>query len=195
MNQFVIFQWIGLKCATTARVCYHTFFTILFAFARLRSDEELTPKKSALKTVYSGLLTLSTQLINQVIFQYLPQKQDHSFFGNLSTFFHFSLPRRCLEDFKTIRHGCPLSWPCSCLEDFNTKSESSVSRRVFLDNLKVSKAPLAGDIIWEHLSVGNKCWWVRAVLINTSLFGFVLIFTTPAVVLSSLQELKATIGE
>lgn len=59
----------------------------------------------------------------------------------------------------------------------------------------MSQAPLAGDIIWEHLSVDNESWWVRAVLINTLLFIFVLFVTTPAVVLSTLQELEASVGE
>ena len=59
----------------------------------------------------------------------------------------------------------------------------------------MSQAPLAGDIIWEHLSVDNESWWVRAVLINTLLFIFVLFITTPAVVLSTLQELEASVGE
>ncbi|RMX39015.1 hypothetical protein pdam_00019526 [Pocillopora damicornis] len=73
--------------------------------------------------------------------------------------------------------------------------ESSVSRRIFSDHWNVSQAPFAGDIIWEHLSVDNESWWVRAVLINTLLFIFVLFLTTPAVVLSTLQELEASVAK
>ena len=69
-----------------------------------------------------------------------------------------------------------------------------MSRRDFLDNAKVSKAPLPGDIIWEHLSADNKNFCFRAWPINTALFIFVLFFTTPTVALSTLQELKAIIG-
>lgn len=94
------------------------------------------------------------------------------------TFENAKIVQRCLKDFNTIRHGSP---------------ESSVSRRIFSDHWNVSQAPLAGDIIWEHLSVDNESWWVRAVLINTLLFIFVLFITTPAVVLSTLQELEASV--
>ena len=57
------------------------------------------------------------------------------------------------------------------------------------------EAPVAGGIIWEHLSVDHESWWVRAVLINTLLFIFVLFLTTPAVVISTIQELEASVGE
>ena len=59
----------------------------------------------------------------------------------------------------------------------------------------MTRAPVAGDIIWEHLSVDHESWWARAVLINTLLFIFVLFLTTPTVVLSSLHELEASIGK
>ena len=54
---------------------------------------------------------------------------------------------------------------------------------------------MAGDIIWEHLSVDHESWWARAVLINTLLFIFVLFLTTPTVILSSLHEVEASIGK
>jgi len=59
----------------------------------------------------------------------------------------------------------------------------------------VARAPVAGDIIWEHLSVDHESWWARAVLINTLLFIFVLFLTTPTVALSTLHELEASIGQ
>ena len=90
--------------------------------------------------------------------------------------FHY----RCLKDFNTVKHGSP---------------ESSVSRKIFSDHWNVKVAPLSGNIIWEHLSVDNESWWARALLINTLLFIFVLFLTTPTVILSSIQELEATIGE
>ena len=87
---------------------------------------------------------------------------------------------RCLKDFNTVKHGSP---------------ESSVSRKIFSDHWNVKVAPLSGNIIWEHLSVDNESWWARALLINSLLFIFVLFLTTPTVILSSIQELEATIGE
>ena len=56
-------------------------------------------------------------------------------------------------------------------------------------------APVAGNVIWEHLSVDHESWWARALFINTLLFIFVLFLTTPAVVLSSIKEVEASIGE
>ena len=73
--------------------------------------------------------------------------------------------------------------------------ESSVSRKIFSDHWNVSRAPVAGDVIWEHLSVDHESWWARAVLINTLLFIFVLFLTTPTVALSTLHELEASIGQ
>lgn len=87
---------------------------------------------------------------------------------------------RCLKDFNTIKHGSP---------------ESSVSRKIFCDHWNVTIAPLAGNIIWEHLSVDHESWWARAVIINTLLLIFVLFLTTPTVVLSTINELQASIGE
>lgn len=87
---------------------------------------------------------------------------------------------RCLKDFNTVKHGSP---------------ESSVSRKIFSDHWNVMKAPLAGNIIWEHLSVDHESWWARALFINTLLFIVVLFLTTPTVVLSTIKELQATIGE
>ena len=87
---------------------------------------------------------------------------------------------RCLKDFNTVKHGSP---------------ESSVSRKIFCDHWNVTDAPLSGNIIWEHLSVDHESWWARALLINSLLFIFVLFLTTPAVVLTTLRELKASIGE
>ena len=92
-----------------------------------------------------------------------------------SYFFH-----HLLKDFNTVKHGSP---------------ESSVSRKIYSDHWNVKVAPLSGNIIWEHLSVDNESWWARALLINTLLFIFVLFLTTPTVILSSIQELEATIGE
>ncbi|XP_067019887.1 CSC1-like protein 2 [Acropora muricata] len=87
---------------------------------------------------------------------------------------------RCLKDFNTVKHGSP---------------ESSVSRKIFCDHWNVTYAPLSGNIIWEHLSVDHESWWARALLINSLLFIFVLFLTTPAVVLTTLRELKASIEE
>ena len=87
---------------------------------------------------------------------------------------------RCLKDFNTVKHGSP---------------ESSVSRKIFCDHWNVTIAPVAGNVIWEHLSVDHESWWARALFINTLLFIFVLFLTTPAVVLSSIKEVEATIGE
>ena len=70
-----------------------------------------------------------------------------------------------------------------------------MSRKIFSDHWNVARAPVAGDIIWEHLSVDHESWWARAVLINTLLFIFVLFLTTPTVALSTLHELEASIGQ
>ena len=70
-----------------------------------------------------------------------------------------------------------------------------MSRKIYSDHWNVKVAPSSGNIIWEHLSVDNESWWARALLINTLLFIFVLFLTTPTVILSSIQELEATIGE
>lgn len=96
------------------------------------------------------------------------------------TFENAKVVQRCLKDFNTVKHGSP---------------ESSVSRKIFSDHWNVKVAPLSGNIIWEHLSVDNESWWARALLINTLLFIFVLFLTTPTVILSSIQELEATIAE
>ncbi|XP_068688040.1 CSC1-like protein 2 [Montipora foliosa] len=96
------------------------------------------------------------------------------------TFQDSKVVERCLKDFNTVKHGSP---------------ESSVSRKIFCDHWNVTIAPLAGNIIWEHLSVGHESWWARALFINSLLFIFVLFLTTPAVVLSTLQQLKASIAE
>ncbi|CAH3019206.1 unnamed protein product [Porites evermanni] len=96
------------------------------------------------------------------------------------TFENAKVVQRCLKDFNTVKHGSP---------------ESSVSRKIYSDHWNVKVAPLSGNIIWEHLSVDNESWWARALLINTLLFIFVLFLTTPTVILSSIQELEATIAE
>ncbi|KAJ7357865.1 Transmembrane protein 63C [Desmophyllum pertusum] len=96
------------------------------------------------------------------------------------TFESAKIVERCLKDFNTVRHGSP---------------ESSVSRKIFSDHWNVTLAPVAGNIIWEHLSVDHESWWARAVIINTLLFIFVLFLTTPTVILSTLQEVEASIAE
>lgn len=155
-----------------------------FVFALPRSDEELTSDKLALETACGGHaagVNIINSVVKEIYLSIHPTEAVPQFLWKLiPSFFHFSLSCRCLKDFNTIRHGSP---------------ESSVSRRIFSDHWNVSQAPFAGDIIWEHLSVDNESWWVRAVLINTLLFIFVLFLTTPAVVLSTLQELEASVGE
>ena len=96
---------------------------------------------------------------------------------NGSIFFYLY---RCLKDFNTVKHGSP---------------ESSVSRKIFSDHWNVMLAPLSGNIIWEHLSVDHESWWARALFINTLLFIFVLFLTTPTIILSTIQELEASIGK
>lgn len=96
------------------------------------------------------------------------------------TFENAKVVDRCLKDFNTVKHGSP---------------ESSVSRKIFSDHWNVARAPVAGDVIWEHLSVDHESWWARAVLINTLLFIFVLFLTTPTVALSTLHELEASIAK
>lgn len=96
------------------------------------------------------------------------------------TFESAKVVQRCLKDFNTVKHGSP---------------ESSVSRKIFSDHWNVMLAPLSGNIIWEHLSVDHESWWARALFINTLLFIFVLFLTTPTVILSTIQELEASIAE
>ncbi|XP_032222857.2 CSC1-like protein 2 isoform X2 [Nematostella vectensis] len=96
------------------------------------------------------------------------------------TFVNEETSQKCLKDFNTIKHGSP---------------ESSVSRKIFSDHWNVASAPLTGDILWEHLSVDPESWWARALIINIILFIFVLFITTPTVLITSFNEIKASIVE
>ncbi|KAK3881006.1 hypothetical protein Pcinc_014521 [Petrolisthes cinctipes] len=54
-------------------------------------------------------------------------------------------------------------------------------------NWFMRRAPLPNDIYWEHLSVTNRMWWPKAILINSVLFVVLFLFTTPALVLNNLE--------
>ncbi|XP_028393498.1 CSC1-like protein 2 [Dendronephthya gigantea] len=83
-----------------------------------------------------------------------------------------------------------------CIQDYgllgNYKA-SSVSTAVKSNQWTVERAASPGNIIWENLSADPKYWWMRAALINTCLFIFVLFFTTPAILLAGWNHLQSSV--
>ncbi|XP_001600724.2 CSC1-like protein 2 isoform X2 [Nasonia vitripennis] len=56
----------------------------------------------------------------------------------------------------------------------------------------VDYAPAPADIFWENLSIARPCWYFNAIMINT-LLGLTMFFlTTPAVVVTAVNNLSTT---
>ena len=70
-----------------------------------------------------------------------------------------------------------------------------MARKIFSDHWTVSAAPVPGNIIWEHLSIDPESWWIRSFLINLVLLVFVIFVTTPTVLLTSLDQIKASFSK
>ncbi|XP_071521938.1 calcium permeable stress-gated cation channel 1 isoform X2 [Panulirus ornatus] len=73
---------------------------------------------------------------------------------------------------------------CSCLKNTPT---SSVSCDLKPHNWIIRVAPAPEDIYWANLSVTNRHWWLKAVIINIVLFVVLFFLTTPAVIINSLD--------
>lgn len=72
----------------------------------------------------------------------------------------------------------------------HTRPRSNVYSDVNAGWWWVANAPFPLDITWENLSVGYCMWWIRWILINALLLIFVFFFTTPAILLSSIDQLR-----
>ncbi|XP_045122158.1 CSC1-like protein 2 isoform X8 [Portunus trituberculatus] len=75
---------------------------------------------------------------------------------------------------------------CDC---FRNIPASSVSSELKPYNWFIRVAPSPEDIYWANLSVTNRHWWLKAVIINIILFVILFFLTTPAVVINSLDLL------
>ncbi|XP_066584176.1 calcium permeable stress-gated cation channel 1 [Prorops nasuta] len=53
----------------------------------------------------------------------------------------------------------------------------------------VDYAPTPSDIFWENLSIARPCWYLNAVLINLSLAIVLFFLTTPAIVVTAVNNL------
>lgn len=75
---------------------------------------------------------------------------------------------------------------CDC---FRNIPASSVSGDLKPYNWFIRVAPSPEDIYWANLSVTNRHWWLKAVIINIILFVVLFFLTTPAVIINSLDLL------
>ncbi|XP_050732954.1 calcium permeable stress-gated cation channel 1-like isoform X5 [Eriocheir sinensis] len=75
---------------------------------------------------------------------------------------------------------------CDC---FRNIPASSVSSDLKPYNWFIRVAPSPEDIYWGNLSVTNRHWWLKAVIINIILFLILFFLTTPAVIINSLDLL------
>lgn len=70
------------------------------------------------------------------------------------------------------------------------KPQSSMYDNVKAQQWWVSLAPFSLDILWENMSVHYLVWWLRWLLINAVLFVFLFFFTTPSILLGSIDEIR-----
>ncbi|KAK3886905.1 hypothetical protein Pcinc_008961 [Petrolisthes cinctipes] len=78
---------------------------------------------------------------------------------------------------------------CECLRKIPT---SSVSAELKPYNWFVRVAPSPEDIYWANLSVTNRHWWLKAVIINIILFIVLFFLTTPAYIINLFDILFLT---
>lgn len=93
------------------------------------------------------------------------------------TFDNIENAKKVMRDHKT---------KCDCLR---VMPASSVSVELKPHNWIIRVAPAPEDIYWANLSVTNRHWWLKAVLINIMLFVVLFFLTTPAVIINGLNNI------
>nr|XP_053639034.1 calcium permeable stress-gated cation channel 1-like [Cherax quadricarinatus] len=73
---------------------------------------------------------------------------------------------------------------CDCLR---VTPVSSVSAELKPHNWIIRVAPAPEDIYWANLSVTNRHWWLKAIILNIMLFVVLFFLTTPAVIINGLD--------
>ncbi|KAF7666558.1 hypothetical protein LDENG_00101530 [Lucifuga dentata] len=97
-----------------------------------------------------------------------------------------AMAKYILKDFNALDCGVGL---CCCGRQ---PQPSSNSKSLKVKKWRVSCAPHPKNVYWDNLSVQGFSWFMRFVLLNSFLFFLLTFFTTPSIIINTMDKFNVT---